>query len=1597
MRTLCVGSEAGERGQSRTNHPTVRSRIRRISKLTLVTAFAFAGTSGALWAQNSSTDNGAPNMSKVTDVTPGWKYLLQNNDLAMVEVTQGANSTMTTSLVTLETSNSALSGTSKSIVIANSSSAAINPGAGIPAAEASGRVFNTSTDSVGVLTAISSGWKFALADSTGVQSSIQLHSQFSPSGTVYTQVLMGDFNGDGLADPLAIYASVIAQDGNSSVQWGMEVFTAANPTQAPYFKEGPELYGKSDPAPVPGSIVVGDFNGDGRDEIAALLDDNQTVAFYSVDPVTFTITQTTTVKLAAVISQVGNFPVVMVYGQVSLAAGKFRQCGASGSPCQANGVTNADVVVFGQIDTINGNTAETGYSVIPIRITPSSGGTGLFTAAVAPLHNATQDTPFFRLPNYGHQLGALAQSAPIVYWPQQTDAQLVLGVKTEFGSDYGASYIEIGSFLPDNGLLDTFDWESETQRSYATKNDHLENMWVGNFDHQFQDGSHNAGWQIETYEFVGFANDYYPHINIFNVVVPSPFPGVPPKKTDWLSGQQTSDNTSGVPSVNPDNPSLGFLAPSDLQGRSLRLGAPTIVRIPTQTQPDLVLAIPPMHIDYIAPNDATLAADNKDKGGCSDASTPCVVNLSVVPSEPPSAGQGFASSFNFTSSANSSSKRSTTTSWGVSTKISVGESATFNDGLENASESLKNTTGVGHNGTVKKTYGTYAGTTQTLSATTGLSDYLYFTQKAMNVYYYPVLGCDAAGAKECRVDGQKVPMYVQFSVPDQVRYSDIDGLKQDWYQPVHEPGNVLSYPWSLAQLQARYTQKVSPLTGTATCMATGTSHSSYSTQWTTGHTQDSSSGSTSTFSNELSMSYSEGAGVKGVDAADFNFSMDVAASTSLDTLNESTSAISSSKAISVNIPQFGYAAKCCDYGFGGYVFGLNNVKNPASEVACKTGQTPDKDGCAAVNDPDTGKPIDIAGTGPIFAGFLADPISSVNTNNTDLGCSGSDIWWQTVYTHPDVGVNHPGRWNWNKSQQLATFVKADSTPIVEDNYFYLMKGFFISKKGQTSGPNLAEASPSDQLTLAARVYNYSLVSTTAPVHVRFYGQLYCNSSSNTEASCKNGNTTCSPGLCGNSFQIGADQIIPSIAGFKAAGNEPNWTIASVNYAPADFPATKSGNAYMTFWVVTWMQDAGGNLAPEMPGHGLRSTPPADLTQITQVPFEEYSNNIGMYGVHQRFYICPSSGCVQPGADLAAAASGSLKSITLAANPQLSLERREKVSATLQAADGAVGPVSIAYYDGNPAKGGALVDVQQIQRMDPGATYFHRTFFTPQTCGTHTLYASAWIPGSPEIQTSVGTSVGIDSGAFVQALTNSTKTADISDPGLSGTLLALLNTASQAFQKGQADAGNVALGAFVNQLAIANGSGIPATSVSNLSGQAGAVLACGSSGFALSTLPSSATVAAGTTASFGLAITPTGNFSGTVLLACGGAPRGTDCSFTSQSVTLDGSTQSRVTVSVRTTPRSAAAGLVGTLPHTGSGRAIWLLMLFLGTGSIVLLRRARLRYTLAKCMILFVVVSSAIGCGGNGNPNRTPPGSYTLTVQATSGNTVQNATITLVVQ
>ena len=75
---------------------------------------------------------------------------------------------------------------------------------------------------------------------------------------------------------------------------------------------------------------------------------------------------------------------------------------------------------------------------------------------------------------------------------------------------------------------------------------------------------------------------------------------------------------------------------------------------------------------------------------------------------------------------------------------------------------------------------------------------------------------------------------------------------------------------------------------------------------------------------------------------------------------------------------------------------------------------------------------------------------------------------------------------------------------------------------------------------------------------------------------------------------------------------------------------------------------------------------------------------------------------------------------------------------------------------------------------------------------------------------------------------------------------------------------------------------------------------------------------------------------------------------------------------------------------------WISILLLNLLSIVILQQARLKGNSMRLFLMFVVVSGLIGCGNSSSSGSTPTGRYTVTVQATSGNTTQNAELALIV-
>lgn len=168
-------------------------------------------------------------------------------------------------------------------------------------------------------------------------------------------------------------------------------------------------------------------------------------------------------------------------------------------------------------------------------------------------------------------------------------------------------------------------------------------------------------------------------------------------------------------------------------------------------------------------------------------------------------------------------------------------------------------------------------------------------------------------------------------------------------------------------------------------------------------------------------------------------------------------------------------------------------------------------------------------------------------------------------------------------------------------------------------------------------------------------------------------------------------------------------------------------------------------------------------------------------------------------------------------------------------------------------------------------------------------------------------------------------------------------------------------------------------------------------FTISSIPTSATVTAGSPATYTLSVSPVSGFNQAVSLSCTGVPSGATCSVSPASVTPNGSAAANATVTVTTAARSAMAA--SSVRQIGGNRptamfAFLLCFVTLWSTSALIVRRlvcgAR-----ALCLgaVLFLVLSLA-ACGGGGG--KTQPITYTLIVTGTftSGSTVLSRSVDL---
>ncbi len=166
--------------------------------------------------------------------------------------------------------------------------------------------------------------------------------------------------------------------------------------------------------------------------------------------------------------------------------------------------------------------------------------------------------------------------------------------------------------------------------------------------------------------------------------------------------------------------------------------------------------------------------------------------------------------------------------------------------------------------------------------------------------------------------------------------------------------------------------------------------------------------------------------------------------------------------------------------------------------------------------------------------------------------------------------------------------------------------------------------------------------------------------------------------------------------------------------------------------------------------------------------------------------------------------------------------------------------------------------------------------------------------------------------------------------------------------------------------------------------------------------SSAVITSGQSAVFTLQLAALDNTSGTVSLACTGAPKNSTCTLNPSSIAVSAANTSSVTVTVATSVPPTSSALRPPAPWK---IALPSLAMIFPLGWAGLRRRKRGLVALLALVALLVVPSGcgvtassgASSGGGSGAQNSTPPGDYVITVTGTMANIVHSVAVKLTVQ
>jgi hypothetical protein len=164
-------------------------------------------------------------------------------------------------------------------------------------------------------------------------------------------------------------------------------------------------------------------------------------------------------------------------------------------------------------------------------------------------------------------------------------------------------------------------------------------------------------------------------------------------------------------------------------------------------------------------------------------------------------------------------------------------------------------------------------------------------------------------------------------------------------------------------------------------------------------------------------------------------------------------------------------------------------------------------------------------------------------------------------------------------------------------------------------------------------------------------------------------------------------------------------------------------------------------------------------------------------------------------------------------------------------------------------------------------------------------------------------------------------------------------------------------------------------------------------YTVAAAPSTATVTAGSSATFTLTVTPSNHYNGTVTFSCGLLPSLATCTFNPASAVLDGSTP--VTVQLTVTTAAVSASLQGpihgnsTLLASLGSMGLFAMML---AGS---LKKRNRGMGVILGMLILTMTFSLVGCGGSSSsPAPTVKAATTTTLSSSQSTALIGQSITL---